>query len=180
MSRLARKLTILAFLLRGTFYCAVQPIWEGFDEWAHFGYIQHLAQAGHPPSRSEPVSDELRRSVELVPLSAAAAESSAESLTHDAFWRLRPDDRLSRERQLRELRPSYNSAPVANTVLRQYEAQQPPLYYLLLAVVYVVLKDVSLPAQVFALRFVSLLISAVGILLCCELASQVPGEIGSD
>lgn len=176
MSRLARKLTILAFLLRGTFYCAEQPIWEGFDEWAHFGYIQHLVQYGRPPSRSEPVSDELRRSVELVPVSASAAEYSAESLTHDAFWRLPPEERLSRERELRELRPSYESAPAANHVLRQYEAQQPPLYYLLLAVVYLPFKDVSLPAQVFALRFVSLLISAVGILLCCELASQVPAS----
>jgi hypothetical protein len=112
--RLARILTILAFLLRGTFYCAEQPIWEGFDEWAHFGHIQHLAQYGHPPSRSEPVSDELRRSVELVPVSASAAEYSAESLTHDAFWRLPPEERLRRERELRELRPSYKSAPADN------------------------------------------------------------------
>ena len=86
--KLARNLTILAFLVRGAFYCAEQPMWEGFDEWAHFGYIQHLAQFGRAPSRSEPVSDELCRSVELAPISAAAAESSAGSLTHDAFWKL--------------------------------------------------------------------------------------------
>jgi hypothetical protein len=174
MSCLTRKLTILAFLLRGAFYCAEQPVWEGFDEWAHFGYIQHVAQYGHPPSTSEPVSAELRRSVELAPVSASAAEYSVESLTHDAYWRLPPEDRRSREGELSALRPSYKSEPVANHVLRQYEAQQPPLYYLLLAVVYLAFKDVPLPAQVFALRFASLLISAVGILLCCEIASQVP------
>jgi hypothetical protein len=151
-----------------------QPIWEGFDEWAHFGYIQHLAQYGHPPSRTEPVSDALRRSVELAPVSASAAEYSLGSLTHDAFWRLSPEERLIRERELRELRASYTRASGGNHILRQYEAQQPPLYYLLLAPVYFTLKDSSLPAQIYALRFVSLLISAPGIFLCYKLALQVP------
>ena len=171
--KLARNLTIVAFLLRGAFYCAEQPMWEGFDEWAHFGYIQHLAQFGRAPSRYEPVSDELRRSVELVPISAAAAESSAEALTHDAFWQLPLEERLRRERELKELRPSYKGEPLTNSGLKQYEAQQPPLYYSLLALVYLAIKDDSLPVRVFALRFVTLFIGAVGILLGCELAREV-------
>ena len=32
----------LAFLLRGIFYCTVLPLWEGFDEWAHFAVIQQM------------------------------------------------------------------------------------------------------------------------------------------
>ena len=172
----ARNLTIVAFFLRGAFYCAEQPMWEGFDEWAHFGYIQHLAQSGRAPSRSEQVSDELRRSVELVPISAAATESSAGSLTHDAFWQLPLEERLSRERELRELRPSYKSEPLANNVLRQYEAQQPPLYYSFLALVYRAVKDYSLPTRVFILRFVTLFIGALGILLGWEIAREVPSS----
>jgi Dolichyl-phosphate-mannose-protein mannosyltransferase len=172
----ARNLTIAAFLLRGAFYCAVQPMWEGFDEWAHFGYIQHLAQFGRAPSRYEQISDELRRSVELAPISAAAAESSAGSLTHDAFWQLPLEERLSRERELRQLRPSYKGGPLTDSGLRQYEAQQAPLYYSLLALVYLTVKDDSLPARVFALRLVTLFIGAVGILLGCELAREVPSS----
>lgn len=173
---LALKFMISAFLLRGAFYCLEQPIWEGFDEWAHFGYIQHLGQYGHLPSRTEPVSDELRRSLELAPLSAAAADNSRESVTHDEFWRLSPEDRLAREREVEELRPSFTSSHLGKQVLRQYEAQQAPLYYLLLAPVYLSLKNTSLPAQVFALRLASLLICATGIMLCCELAMQVPAS----
>jgi len=167
---------MVAFLLRGAFYCAEQPMWEGFDEWAHFGYIQHLAQFGRAPLRDEPVSDELRRSVELVPVSAAAAESSAAALTHDAFWQLPLEERLRREWELRELRPSYKGEPLTKSGLKQYEAQQPPLYYSLLALVYLAIKDDSLPVRVFALRFVTLFIGAVGILLGCELAREVPSS----
>lgn len=152
-----------------------QPIWEGFDEWAHFGYIQSLAQYRHLPSRTEPVSDMLRRSVELAPLSASAAEYSRESLTHDAFWRLSTEERLARERQLEGLRPSYRGTG-NHQVLREYEAQQPPLYYLILAPVYFCLRHASLATQVFALRFASLLISATGILMCYMLALQMPAS----
>ena len=114
--RLVSKPAISAFLLRGAFYCVEQPIWEGFDEWAHFGYIQHLAEYGHPPSRTDSVSDALRRSVELAPISASAAEYSRGSLTHDTFWRLSPEERLIRESELKKLRRSYTSASVGNQV----------------------------------------------------------------
>jgi hypothetical protein len=171
----ARRLVILAFLLRGIFYCVEQPIWEGFDEWAHFGYVQSLAQHGHLPSRTEAVSDMLRRSVELAPLSASAAEYSRESLTHDAFWRLSTEERLTRERQLEGLSPSYRGTG-SHQVLREYEAQQPPLYYLILAPVYLCLRHASLATQVLTLRFVSLLISAIGIVLCYKLALQIPAS----
>ena len=30
------------FLLRGTFYATVIPIWEGLDEFAHFAYVDWL------------------------------------------------------------------------------------------------------------------------------------------
>ena len=61
-------------------------------------------------------------------------------------------------------------------MLKQYEAQQPPLYYLLLSPVYRLLKNASLPSQVLGLRFTGLLISAAGILLCYRLALQVPAS----
>jgi len=169
-----RKLAILAFLIRGTFYAVEQPIWEGFDEWAHFGYVQHVVQYGRLPSRSDPLSDPLQRAVELAPVSAAAAETATQSLTYDAFWRLPSAERLRRERELRELRSSYKSAAPGKGALMQYEAQQPPLYYLLLAIPYLAVKGFSLPAQALTLRLASLLITAAGLLLCCRLASQVP------
>jgi hypothetical protein len=165
-NHVARKLATFSFAGPSTAWNS--PSGRGSTSGRIFGYIQHLAQYGRLPSRSDPASDQLCRSVELAPVSAAAAEFLTESLTHDSFWRLPPGERLSRERELRELR----SSGAGKGALMQYEAQQPPLYYLLLAIPYLAVKDFSLPA--LTLRFASLLISAAGILLCCPLASQVP------
>src|SRR5206468_11600051 len=39
----------IAFLAAATFFAIVVPLGEGFDELAHFAYIQHIAQAGRLP-----------------------------------------------------------------------------------------------------------------------------------
>jgi len=43
----------LAFLSRGLFYSVQQPMWEGYDEWAHFAFIQHIAELDDDTSLSE-------------------------------------------------------------------------------------------------------------------------------
>src|ERR1700689_4378397 len=97
----------LTFLSRGLFYCVMQPMWEGYDEWAHFGYIQHLAEDRTLPRRNEPVSDEVRRSLQLVPLSKSAAEVVPGTITHDEFWKLPADDRRLRAAALRSLHSNF-------------------------------------------------------------------------
>jgi 4-amino-4-deoxy-L-arabinose transferase-like glycosyltransferase len=72
------------------------------------------------------------------------------------------------------LRSSYKNGDDDRGRLLQYEAQHPPLYYLLLTIPYLAVSHLPVPAQALILRFASLLISAAGILLCFKLASQVP------
>jgi hypothetical protein len=43
------------FVLRGTFYACAIPLWEGFDEYAHYARIEFLATAGREPTRSKSV-----------------------------------------------------------------------------------------------------------------------------
>ena len=69
----------MALLLRGLFDCVEQPIWEGFDEWAHLAYVQHVTEYHPIPSRTDHVSGELQRSLELVPLSRAGRTSFSQS-----------------------------------------------------------------------------------------------------
>ena len=142
----------MAFLLRGLFYCIEQPMWEGYDEWAHFAYIQQIAEQGQLPARSGNVPDEIQRSLELAPLSRSAAEVVPGAVTHDAYWRLPESDRLRRELELRQLTPAYKLADASEKLVTQYEAQQPPLYYLLLTIPYLAIQHWSLAAQVLTLR----------------------------
>src|SRR5215204_37105 len=134
----------VAFLARGAFYCVQQPMWEGFDEWAHFAYIQHLVENGAPPSRSDPIGDEVRRSLESVPLSSHAAMDVPGAITHDQFWKIARAERT---------RDSF--------ALAQYEAQQPPLYYWLSTIPYSAFEHQSLPARVLALRLFSVAVASV-------------------
>ena len=39
----------LCFLVRGVFYAAALPLWEGYDEYSHFAYVQHVAVHGSIP-----------------------------------------------------------------------------------------------------------------------------------
>src|SRR5690242_5940209 len=68
-SRLPLILIWVCFLLRGLFYSSVFPIWEGYDEWSHFAYVQHLVSHHEIPiaSRSH-ISEELQQSLALVPM----------------------------------------------------------------------------------------------------------------
>src|SRR5712672_1711891 len=58
----------LAFLSRGLFYVSIIPMWEGFDEYAHFGFVNHLSAQWKLPEPDDRVSAEVSRSLDLVPL----------------------------------------------------------------------------------------------------------------
>jgi len=52
----------LCFLARAFFYCAALPLWEGFDEWSHFGVVERMAFRGELlVSRDSPLP--MRKSV---------------------------------------------------------------------------------------------------------------------
>jgi len=148
-------------------------MWEGYDEWAHFAYIQQIAEQVQLPARSGKVPDEIQRSLELAPLSHSAAEAVLGAVTHDAYWRLSKSDRLRRELELRQLTPAYKLPGASERRVTQYEAQQPPLYYLLLTIPYLAIQHWSLAAQVLTLRVISLMIAGIALLLAYAIARQV-------
>ncbi len=153
-----------AFVLRGVFYCVEQPMWEGMDEWAHFAYIQQIADTGELPARTDPVSPELQESLQATPLSSAAAADLPGAITYDAFWRLSAAERESR-----------TAARHRITRALQYEAQQPPLYYLAMAPVYRTFHGASLAGRLIAIRIVSMLIASsvvfIGYAIACRVMS---------
>ncbi len=59
----------IAFLMRGLFYAALLPLWEGYDEWCHFAYVQRMAGGGELPIASQSrITREVQESLRLVPL----------------------------------------------------------------------------------------------------------------
>jgi 4-amino-4-deoxy-L-arabinose transferase-like glycosyltransferase len=166
----------LAFLIRGAFYCVEQPLWEGFDEWAHFAYVQHLTTHGELPQRQDPISLELHRSLRSVPLSQSAAVSVG-GITHDEYWSLTDAQRLCLGSSASCTFESANMQP-GTLELTEYEAQQPPLYYVLMALAHLLLTplELGLPIRVLVLRLLSIAVASLVVFLGHAIAQKVlPG-----
>jgi hypothetical protein len=143
------------FIIKGAFYCLLFPVWEGYDEFAHFAFVQHLAVHHELPVPQTRVSKGIQESLALAPLPWSLRHWPAPYLTHDAYWQLSAGDRADRETRLRAI-PSSPAKESGTDFL--YEEKQPPLYYFILLPVFMALQGLSLLNAVFALRLVSVLI----------------------
>jgi hypothetical protein len=65
----------LAFLIRGAYYCQLIPLWEGYDEWGHYAFVEHLRlHSGSLPRTSDGVTEEIRQSVQSAAIRHEAAD----------------------------------------------------------------------------------------------------------
>ncbi len=165
------------FVVRGLFYCAATPAWEGLDEYAHFAYTQHLALEKRLPATGANVSREVADSLALLPLPWALRNDLRQvaHLTHDDYWRLPEQARAARRSRFAALRPG-RQGEMAAAGVPAYERQQPPLYYALLSPPYLIARGWSLAARIWWLRFIGLLIASVAVPLVYLLARRITGS----
>src|SRR5260370_12900320 len=152
-SALARtRALILAYgLFSAAFYCALLPLWEGFDEFYHYGYVQHVSTTWSlPVVWKTPISRELWNSLDFVPVSHYLQPYFQRPSTNFGdYFRLPAEQRIAR-RQALDAIPSAlqrEASPRDN-----YEAKQSPLTYLLLAPFDVLMSAASLSTRVLTLR----------------------------
>ncbi len=148
------------FLLRLGFYSAALPLWEGFDEWAHFSVVRAVAHGSLLPPRAGPLPRDVEESMRLAPAPRDSTASLPSAVTHDDFWQLAPAERAAREAALRAL-PSDFRNQRGSSALRAYEGLQPPLYYWLTAPVLWLAGAAPLTFQVLLLRLASVLIASM-------------------
>lgn len=137
------------------------PLWEGFDEPAHYSYIQSLS-ANHrlPVVNRTAFSREVRESLRLVPVSWLLRNALPDSISFEEWFRLSAEERRARLTAVAGLSPALQREP---SDLLNYEAQQAPLAYLVLAPLDAALR-VELRGRVLALRLVVAVASAVTLL----------------
>jgi hypothetical protein len=71
----ARWLLLLYALLNAVLYSLLLPLWEGFDEPFHFGYVQTIANGdGFPDPGVTRLSAEIGESIEIAPMSISAQQ----------------------------------------------------------------------------------------------------------
>ena len=166
------------FLFRGLVYLGVTPVWEGFDEHQHYAYVQLVAEQGRlPVPGRDTVSREVEASLRLLPL-PWELQGSGLGRTHDEYWRLSEEERGRLQRELGSIPAGTRREPAApgNPLLRLYESQQPPLYYILAAGLYRLFRNAVFLDRVYVLRLFSLLLASVAVPLLFLSARRVFGD----
>jgi hypothetical protein len=162
----------LCFLLKLLYYASFVPLWEGYDEFSHFAFAQTLAVTHEfPDLRQASISRELAESLRLAPVPWTIRNWTPGWTTEDDFWRLPEVSRQQRVRELWQIPQSLAREPAP--ALRLYEAQQPPLAYLLYAIPSLSFAHASLAARVWILRLTGAAIASLMIPLAFMSARRI-------
>lgn len=167
------------FLVRGFFYCAMLPLWEGWDEYAHFATVQHWAYQRTMPQFDDPMPREVDESMRLAPLAYELRWIGPPYLTHEQWWQLPEAQRSERLRLLSAMPPAWAREPALHP-FRTYQAQQPPLYYWLLAIPLRLASGWSLLSRVFLLRCLSMAIASLAVPLTWRAAANLDRDHALD
>jgi hypothetical protein len=155
-------LILLAYVVANAIlYSMMLPLWEGFDEPFHFGYVQWLANGqGFPDQRTSLLSREISDSILAAPASVVVQRNLPEVKTYSEYFSWPRAKRAASREALNGIRPELRRE--ASGFLN-YEAQHAPLAYVALAAPERALAGVPLPARVLILRIIAAL--AGGLLL---------------
>ena len=153
-------LILLFAILNAILYSSLLPLWEGFDEAFHYGYVQHLSAHGSLLVLNQtPVSEEIWQALQAQPVSHYIQESTQAPLDFSGYFSL-PQEQRARLRQRLESIPARDKyQPHAG--LLNYEAYQAPLPYLFLALPDRLLSPLPITRRVLYLRLLLSVTSAV-------------------
>jgi hypothetical protein len=160
LPRASRNLRAAVFLfgaLNAVLYAGLTPLWEGFDEPFHYGYLQQLWKTrALPVQKRTCLPEEVWQSFPLAPASYIVKRNLAMVTTFDDYFRLPEPERQSRRQRLQQLDPNLATA---DSSCPNYESQQAPLAYALLAPLNALWSRAPLPTRVFRLRLVCALLA---------------------
>lgn len=173
---LSSSLILLFAFANAILYSSLLPLWEGFDEPAHYAYIESLAvQKQLPIVNRAKVPQDIRASLELLPVSWLLHNSLPRSISFDDWFRLSPQERARRRAAAMQI-PRKLASQTSD--LSNYEAQQAPLAYCLLAPFDLVLSRLPLPLRILTLRFLAAMASSALLLYAAQLLLEALSVTG--
>ncbi|HYL77337.1 MAG TPA: hypothetical protein VEU96_24200 [Bryobacteraceae bacterium] len=143
--------------MNASLYSALLPLWEGFDEAFHYAYVETLWQTGRLPVLGRAlVPNDVFRTFGLVPFSHVVHRWIPGSITFDEWFSLPQAEKEQRRRDLELIRnePATSSRP-------NYQAHQPPLAYLTLALLDWPMSRAPIAIRVLILRLFAAVFSTI-------------------
>src|SRR5262245_31679291 len=159
---------LLASLLIGLAHVAGLPPFEGFDETAHYSYIEQIAKAGTLPR----VGDKLRQDVQDFEefLEAVAGPSTVSLQYRNLFT---ADTKIIK-RLRQAVKEPRDPPPTGKPGSKQnWQVQHPPFYYVLLTPAYLLSERWSLVGQLALLRGLSYLTAWLSLCLAVFVADKM-------
>lgn len=118
-------------VLNAVLYAGLLPLWDGFDEPFHYGIVQQWSRHGAAPELGVTVlSREIWDSLAAAPVSGQVRANIGAGTSFPEYFRMPEAQRIQMRSRLEALPPSEALEPSQSP---NYEAQQMPLAYLLLA-----------------------------------------------
>jgi hypothetical protein len=176
MHKTGLRLAVLCFgVVNAALYSALLPLWEGFDEPAHYGYVESLWETHRFPvlGRTTFPAD-VTASFRFAPASYLIHRWLTESTAYEDWFRLPTAEKAQRRAELNSLRPSRMVSAQLN-----YEAHHPPLGYIPLALIDWPISGSAITVRLLALRLFAAIASVVLLFfgtsaLCRELRLPEP------
>ncbi|MDP9053663.1 MAG: hypothetical protein M3N93_05090 [Acidobacteriota bacterium] len=173
MSGLLRALVVYGVLNAAAYSCLL-PLWEGFDEGFHYGYVQLLSTTGSFPVLGRAsLSRNIWRSYELTPVSHYLQPYTRAPLNFGDYSQMTESARQDLRHRLMSLPPNLDFEPQPDKP--NYEVNQSPLPYIFMAAADRALFSFPLPTRVLFLRLICsflaiLFITHSSILIAREIA----------
>ena len=173
----ARRVILAFAIVNAVLFGALLPLWEGFDEAFHYGYVETLWQSRSLPIWGRtPLPYDIAASFHFAPVSSVAKRAMPEATPYDEWFSLPEADREHRRAELERLAADPRPGSRGN-----YEAHQPPLAYLVLAPLDWSMAKLPLTVRVLVLRIfcgvVGVVLLFLGASALCR-ALEVPERFG--
>jgi hypothetical protein len=156
-AKYTRALLLAYGLLNAALYSSLLPLWEGFDEEFHYGYVQYLGVHDRFPVLGKTgLSEEINRSLDLLPMSFVMVENLHLKgvRTFDQYFALDSPARRQLHDQAQQIPPDLRLQENAR-YYGNYEVHHAPLAYLLMTIPDTLLSHLPLPRRVWIVRLLA-------------------------
>ncbi len=152
MDRLYQWRWVAFAFLNAVLYANLLPLWEGFDEPFHYSFVESLSVRHQlPDAGGGQMARDVEASLALAPASLPVKHNLPQVMTYDEYFRVPEQQRASMRKQL-EMLPAEWRREFRADGPPNYESQQSPLAYLLLAPFDALLGNQPLAVRVLWLR----------------------------
>lgn len=167
-----RTVLLIYGALNAVLYAGLLPLWEGFDEPFHYAYVEQLwRQRSLPRLGPSILTAEIWDSLPLAPGSHLVHRNIPIVIPFNDYFDRPEASRHDLRRRLEALDPHRAAEPGGSP---NYEAQQPPLAYAILAPFDAALSALPLIWRILGLRLVAVLLATIATgLLTVRLAEQL-------